>query len=356
MTEASITDRVAETAHIWQDYRPTSLVELPRLAYLTDTGRIFVKVEGERPLGNFKALGGMVAGLRALARAAGVSRLQDLSSFDPHHEPLPRLICASDGNHGLAVAAAARRANTQACIYLPEGIGELRASRITALGGEIIRVTGTYDDAVHAASAAAAQGEGLLIPDTTSDPADITVKDVMTGYALLTRELVAQFRDEVRDRPSHMYIQAGVGGLAAAMAVGFREFMHEPKRLVVVEPESACCVARALAAGQPVRIPGNLHSSAEMLSCGLASAPALEILLRHAVDSIVVHEDQLRAAVKTLKDAGGPDTTPSGAAGLAGLLQTAARPASRANHGLDSESKVLLVITEGPLQGIISTA
>ena len=356
MTEASISDPEAETVHIWQDYRPTSLVELPRLAQLADIGRVFVKVEGERPLGNFKVLGGMLAGLRALARAAGVSRLQDLDSHRPLHRMLPRLMCASDGNHGLSVAAAARRAGTKASIYLPDGVSQMRASRISAMGGEIIRVTGTYDDAVDAAAAAAGQGEGLLIPDTTGNPADISVKDVMAGYSLLTRELVAQFRDEVWGRPSHMYIQAGVGGLAAAMAEGFREFMDEPKRLVVVEPESACCVTRALIAGRPVRVPGDLRSSAEMLSCGLASAPALEVLLRHHVGSIAVHEDELQAAVTTLKDAGGPDTTPSGAAGLAGLLHVAAHPASRAKHSLSLESSVLLVVTEGPLQNLENSA
>src|SRR5690348_2346207 len=105
MTEASLPGPEAETTHIWRDYRPTSLVELPRLARLMDIARVFVKVEGERPLGNFKALGGMVAGLRALAKAVGVSSLQDLGSFHPLHGSLPRLICASDGNHGLSVAA-----------------------------------------------------------------------------------------------------------------------------------------------------------------------------------------------------------------------------------------------------------
>ena len=333
---------------LWPDYRPTRLIELPDIALLAGVGRVFVKNEGERPFGNFKVLGGMVAGLQALARAAGVSmhdldRLRDIA--------LPRLICASDGNHGLAVTAAAQRAGAGATIYLAKGVNPVRAAKIEALGGQIAWIAGTYDDAVDAAAAAAARGEGLLISDTVPDPDDPVVRDVMAGYALISRELVDQFRDEVIDRPSHMFIQAGVGGLAAAMADGFHEHMQSPARLLVVEPESAGCVARALSEGHPSLVPGDLHTSAEMLACGLASAPALEILLRHDAQPVLVGEEQLAMAVRILREAGGPDTTPSGACGLAGLLHVAAQSELRAAHRLSLDSKVLLLATEGPVAG-----
>jgi diaminopropionate ammonia-lyase len=320
---------------LWDDYRPTPLLELPALAERTRVGRVFVKAEGERPLGNFKALGGMVAGLRALARAGA--------------ERTSRLICASDGNHGLSVAAAARRAGARAAVYLPEHVSRSRAARIEALGGEIVWIAGTYDDAVTAAAEAAARGEGVLIPDTSPDPDDPVVQDVMAGYALLTRELTAQFRDEARDRPSHVFVQAGVGGLAAAVADGLADFLREPKRIAIVEPRSAACVARALEAGRPVRLDSDLHTAAEMLSCGLASAAALEILKRHEVHSLIVDEDELAAAVGVLRDTGGPATTSSGATGLAGLLHVTARPHLREDHRLGPDSTVLLIATEGPL-------
>jgi diaminopropionate ammonia-lyase len=344
------TSHIAEIwTDIWESYRPTPLLELPDLARATAVGRVFVKVEGERPLGSFKVLGGMVAGLRALARAEGVATIRELISN--HRQSLPRLICASDGNHGLSVAAAAKRAGAKASIYLPANVSRVRADRIEAFGGEIVWIAGTYDDAVNDAAAAAARGEGILIPDTTTDANDIVVKDVMAGYGLLTWELVSQFRSDVKDRASHLFVQAGVGGLAAAMAEGLRNSMGEPGKLLVVEPASAACVARALAVGRPVRVAGDLHTSAEMLSCGLASAPAVEILLRHDARSVVVTEENLQMAVSVLREAGGPDTTPSGAAGLAGLLHVAARPELRAEHRLSSNSSVLLVVTEGALAG-----
>jgi diaminopropionate ammonia-lyase len=326
-----------EVADIWDDYRATALLEYPELARLTKVRRVFVKAEWERPLGNFKSLGGMLAGLRALRRVAA-------------NGPLPPLICASDGNHGLAVAAAARHAGVGASIYLPAGVNQARVDRIEAMHGAVVRIPGTYDDAVEEAAAAAARGDGLLIPDTSEDLNNLAVRDVMAGYATVTRELATQFRHEVKETPSHLFVQAGVGGLAAAMAEGLRYLMKTPKRVLTVEPESAACVARALAVGRPVRITGNLRTSAEMLSCGLASAPAVETLKRHDARPVVVREEQLLRAVSTLAEHGGPATTPSGAAGFAGLLHVCARPDLRALHDLCEDSVVLLTVTEGPLR------
>lgn len=317
-------------ATLWDNDRPTSLVELPTLARQMDIGRVFAKLENERPLGNFKALGGRVAVCRALAKSAS----------------LPRLICASDGNHGLSVAAAAAKAGTKATIYLPTSASPIRADRIESVGGEIHWVDGTYDDAVSAAAAAAERGEGLLIPDTSPDPNDPVVEDVMAGYGILAEE----FRNQLPVHPTHLFVQAGVGGLAAAMAHGLRDFMSDPRHLVIVEPESTACVAAALTAGHPILIPGSLETSAEMLSCGLASASAIRILKQHDAHSILVNEDQLQATPTLLHKAGGPSTTPSGAAGLAGLLHAATDRTHRSNHHLTPTSTALVIITEGSIQ------
>jgi diaminopropionate ammonia-lyase len=146
--------------------------------------------------------------------------------------------------------------------------------------------------------------------------------------------------------PTHLFVQAGVGGLAAAMAEGLCDQLESPRRLIVVEPASAACVGHALAMGRPERLPGDLDTCAEMLACGLASASAVPILLKHQARAVVVSEEQLQAAVGSLRDAGGPATTPSGAAGLAGFLHVATEHALRHAHGLDAHSVVLLVATE----------
>ncbi|AWN55015.1 pyridoxal-phosphate dependent enzyme [Methylobacterium sp. 17Sr1-1] len=323
-------------------YAPTPLLSLPALAQRLGIAQVLAKDEGRRMLGSFKSLGGTYAGLTALARAAKTS-LPGLLAARPAGQPA--LVCASDGNHGLAVAAAARFAGAPARVFLHAGVPPARARRIADEGAEIVRVAGTYDDAVEAAAGAARAGAGLLVADTTDDPEDEIVRDVMAGYGVMAAEI----RDQARVRPTHLFVQAGVGGLAAAMAEGLAGWFASPGLVVAVEPEQAACLAPALAAGRPVRVPGDLHTEAEMLSCGEASAPALAVLRRHGARVAAVTEAELRRAPEILAEAGGPATTPSGAAGLAGALAAFADPDRAAELRLDRDSRLLILVTEGAL-------
>ena len=337
----------AELGRLSPAYAPTPLLDLVELARTLGVGQVLAKDEGRRALGSFKSLGGTYAGLRALARVAGT----DLAGlFDPRQRPagLPALVCASDGNHGLAVASAARFAGAPARIFLHAGVPEDRVRRIRAQGAEIVQVAGTYDDAVDAAAAAAQAGAGLLVADTTADPADPVVADVMAGYGVMAAEIRDQVEAAGHARPTHLFVQAGVGGLAAAMAEGLASWLAAPGRLVVVEPDQAACVAAALAQARPVRIPGELETEAAMLSCGEASAPALEVLRRHGAKAVAVSEASLAEAPRLLRAHGGPGTTPSGAAGLAGLMLAQAGEAAR-ELDLDAASRVLILVTEGEL-------
>ncbi len=312
----------------------TPLLDLPALAAALGVGRVLVKDEGARPLGSFKALGGVYAGLSALARAAGVA-LPTLIA-EAGRRALPELVCASDGNHGLAVSAAARLAGAHARVFLPASVTPQRIERIRAKGGEPVIVHGTYEDAVAAAAAHARTTGAILIADTSADPADPVVADVMAGYGIMADELRAQ----LPAAPTHLFLQAGVGGLAAAIADRLAG------SVVVVEPDQAACVAAALAAGHIVTVPGDLATAAEMLSCGEASAPAMAILRRRDARAVAVSEAELAAAPPFLRAHGGPATTPSGACGLAGLRHAMADPALARALGLDAASVVLLIATE----------
>jgi diaminopropionate ammonia-lyase len=323
-------------------HHATSLLEIPQLAKAAGVARVFLKNEAERPLGNFKVLGGVAAAVLAVKR-----RTDALSSSGDSTSPVPHLTCASDGNHGLAVAWAAQREGIRATVYLPACANPARVRRIQAMGARAILVTGTYDDAVLAAQTAALQEHALLVADTSPDPHDRVVRDVMTGYGRMTDEIAAQFAALGDVQPTHAFIQAGVGGLAAAVSEGLFACMRGPVRVIVVEPSNAACVARALEQRRPVRIAGALETIADMLSCGLASAPAIEILLRHGARSLLVDEKQLEQAPVALQAAGGPASTPSGAAGVAGLLAASADARMRDDHGLGADSIVLLCNTEG---------
>ena len=312
----------------------TPLLDLPALAGVLGVGRVLVKDEGARPLGSFKALGGVYAGLRALARSAGVAVPTLIAGAASR--ALPELVCASDGNHGLAVSAAARLARTRARVFLPEAVTQARIERIREKGGVPVIVHGTYEDAVAAAARHARETGAILIADTSTDPADPVVADVMAGYGIMAAEI----REQLPAVPTHLFLQAGVGGLAAAVAERL------DGRAVVVEPEKAACVAAALAAGCIVTVPGDLATSAEMLSCGEASAPAMDVLRRRGASAISVSEVELTGAPGFLRAHGGPRTTPSGACGLAGLRHATANPAEARALGLDADSIVLLIATE----------
>lgn len=334
--------------HLCPAYGPTPLRDLPAVAAALGVAVVLAKDEGRRPLGSFKALGGVYAGLRALARAAALPVAALLDPTRPR-VPLPALVCASDGNHGLAVAAAARLAGTPARVFLPAIVPDARVARIAAKGAEVVRVPGTYDDAVRAAAHAARAGHALLIADTGAEPDDPVVADVMAGYGVIAEEIRAQLAAVGQSAPTHLFVQAGVGGLAAAMAEGLRTVMAPPGRVIVVEPENAACVAAAFAAGRPVEVGGALETAAEMLSCGEASGPALRLLRGMAADALPVPEAALHAAPAFLAAYGGPETTPSGAAGLAGVRQALADEATRSSLALSPASRVLLVITEAPV-------
>ena len=326
-------------------YAPTPLLDLSALAARLGVGQLLAKDEGRRMLGSFKSLGGTYAGLRALARLNGTD-VSGLLSARPTN--LPALICASDGNHGLAVAAAARFAGAPARIFLHSGVPAIRARRIEQQGGEIAWVHGTYDDAVDAAAAAARAGAGILVADTTDDPADPVVADVMTGYGVIAVEVRRQIEASGHRRPTHLFVQAGVGGLAAAMAEGLKDWLAPPAAIVVVEPETCACVTAAFAHGGVVRIEGDLHTAAEMLSCGEASAPAMDILRRKSTQVVTVSEAELLEAPRLLRDGHSPATTPSGAAGFAGLAHVLG--GAGASFGLGGDSRVLVVVTERDLE------
>ncbi|MBL8828242.1 MAG: pyridoxal-phosphate dependent enzyme [Planctomycetaceae bacterium] len=342
-------DSPATVYQLCGGYERTPLVMLPRLAERCHVARVFVKDESQRPLGSFKSLGGMYAGLCALSRAKAFPSIAALVQARLSREQLPRLMCASDGNHGLAVAAGAELAGGPARIYLHRQVPQSRAKRIADRGAEIVWIDGTYDDAVDEAARAAERGEGLLIADTAADAHDPVVADVMAGYELMADEIVTQLAESGEQHPTHLFVQAGVGGLAAALARGLNRSHTARCRIVVVEPREVACVGLALQLGHIERMSGELHTAAEMLSCGEASAPALAILQQQLSEAIAVDEPALHAAVHELPHYGGPATTPSGATGLAGFLACAMDETLRTRFALDDTSRVLLIATEGPV-------
>jgi diaminopropionate ammonia-lyase len=319
----------------------TPMRAFDRLARGLGVAAIYVKDETHRlGLSSFKALGGAYA-VTCQRKQLGEER------------PLV-FVTATDGNHGISVAAGARVAGGRAVIYLPRHVEAVYEQTMRALGADIVRTGGTYDDAVMAAGYAATQNGWTLVADTTNSTSDPVTRDVMDGYGILLEECIGQLEaaglNLYRGDLTHLFVQGGVGGLAAAMAGGFWQRLGARRpTVVVVEPRRADCLFQSARAGAPAGASGDLETSMGMLSCGLPSRMAWTIL-KTAADFFMVIDDRTaavgaRAFAAGMNDAG--HTTPSGGAGLAGLIRAAQDGELRAALGLDETSVVLTVCTEG---------
>ena len=335
----------------WPGYAPTPLVSLPGLASSAGIGALTYKDESGRfGLGSFKALGGAYAVLRQLqARLGNVSSVELRTGRHRARTGAITVTCATDGNHGRTVAWGAQLFGCRCVIYIHETVSPGRADAIARYGAEVRRVPGTYDDAVRQAARDAAANGWIVVSDT-SYPGYIDIpRDVMQGYTVMADEALAQWQGAP---PSHVFIQAGVGGLAAAVCGHLWETLGERRpRVVVVEPDRAACLFESAAQGRAANIHGALDTMMAGLACGETSILAWKILEEGASDFLTVADEAAAAGMRVLATGvGGDPRVVAGefaVAGLAGLLCAVARPALARTLGLDTGSHVLLFGSEG---------
>ncbi|MFN4090004.1 MAG: diaminopropionate ammonia-lyase, partial [Alphaproteobacteria bacterium] len=315
----------------WPAYAPTPLRDLRGLAAAAGVGGILYKDEGSRfGLGSFKALGGAYAVWRLLARMAAAAGAPAPDAADARTGRFAgvTVTCATDGNHGRSVAWGAATFGCRCIIYVHETVSDGRCAAIAAFGAEIRRVPGTYDDAVRRAAADAAT-EGWTVVSDTSYPGYTDIpRDVMQGYAVMADEALRQSAPD--GPPTHVFVQAGVGGLAAAVCGHYWETLGERRpRFVVVEPDRAACLFASAAAGRPTAVGGDLDTLMAGLACGEPSLLAWEILEGGADAFMTVTDAAATDCMRLLADGTGADAPivagESAVAGLAGLLGAAMR-------------------------------
>lgn len=222
-------------------------------------------------------------------------------------------------------------------VFLAGTVPESFAERLRAKGAAVVRAGAIYEEAMAAAVARAYDGDAQLVSDVTTGE-DMRVPSlVMQGYAVMAEEMRAAFAAS-GDWPSHVALQAGVGGMAATVAAHVRRNWAEQPQIVVVEPDRAACLVRSVAAGRPVRADGPV-SIMGRLDCKEPSLRAFDVLREAADRFVTVTDEEARSAVKRLA-VHGIRTTPSGAAGLAGVM---ARSPGR-------DARVLIVATEGEVE------
>ncbi len=296
-------------------------------------------------LGAFKALGAPYAVACILAEAwqhktgetLTPARMNeaDIRDFAAAHT----FVCASAGNHGMGVAVGARDMGARARIHLAATVPAGFANRLRALGAEVVRSGDVYEDSVAAAIADAERTGATLLADGTWQGYTEIPKWVMEGYCVIAEELRATFETSGQ-WPTHVYLQAGVGGLAAAMAHMIRLNWAEQPELIVVEPEAAACLKASHLAGKPTRGDGP-ESNMGRLDCKDVSIVAWSVLERCDVRYETLSDAEGQAATDRLA-ALGMATTPSGAAGYGALCKRTTDTSGAANI------RPLVFISEGP--------
>ena len=335
----------------WPDYAVTPLRELRAIAVPANLATLRLKDEANRfGLGSFKALGGAYAVGRLLAQelaragvasAATTAELADARYRSATHGLT--VTCATDGNHGRAVAWGAQRFHARCVIFIHATVSQARADAIAQYGAEIRRIDGTYDDAVRIAAAEAEANGWFIVSDTAWPGYTDVPRDIMQGYRLMADEAADQWTGPP---PTHVFIQGGVGGVAAAVSVQMRARFTPAPPIIVVEPEHAACLLASAEIGERTAIPGNLDTVMAGLACGEPSLLAWQELERAAAAFMAIPDDAAIETMRMLAEAG-IVAGESGVAGLAGALLAAAEPAARAALGITDESRVLAFSTEG---------
>ena len=275
----------------WSGIRPgpTPLYALDGLARELGVAQVLLKDESLRSdVGSFKALGAPIALIRLTMRLFPAERMYARALFAGDYTSMLRdvtVITATDGNHGRALAAAARSVGCRCVIVLHANVNAEREAAIAAYGAKIVRIDGNYDDSVEEAARLAKTNDWQVVSDTSYEGYEEIPRDVMQGYATVAAEIVEATSDFAGPGApfTHVFLQGGVGGLAAAV-VGYFWEIYEEKRpaVVIVEPRQADCLYQSAIRGTAARATGSIDSVMAGLACGEASPLAWRFLVSGA--------------------------------------------------------------------------
>lgn len=351
-----VTGRAQQAIRSWPGYAATPLRTLDRLAEELGLGAVLYKDESARfGLGSFKALGGAYAVLHLLAGKLSEElghpvSLEDIREGRYADAARAVTVCtATDGNHGRSVAWGARLAGCRCRIYIHAEVSDGRKQAMEALGAEVVRIDGDYDHSVHFCAEEAAANGWFVVSDTSYEGYSDMPRQVMAGYSLLAVEVIEACGDTP---PTHVFVQAGVGGMAAAICAQMWMALGAGRpRFVIVEPERAACLLASARAGGPRNVQITEETIMAGLSCGEVSPLAWEVLARGASDFLTISDDAVAQAMRMMAEgaAGGGriEAGECSASGVIALIAVCAAPPLRARLGLDETSRVLLLGSEG---------
>ena len=340
-------------------YAPTPLAQLPETAKLLGIGAIYVKDESHRfGLNAFKVLGGSYAIGNYLARRLGKPLSEtgyEVLTSSETREVLGDItfITATDGNHGRGVAWTANTLGQKSVVHMPRGSAEERLHNIRAAGARADIIDGNYDDAVRLSRKEAEENGWVIVQDTSWEGYEEIPAWIMQGYCTMGLEAYEQ----LPQKPTHIFLQAGVGSMAGTIAALFADLYGEDRpKVIIVEPNNADCFYRTAKAndGNLHIVTGDMKTIMAGLACGEPCSLAWEIL-KNCADHFIAFPDW--AAARGMRILGNPlgadDRVISGESGASGfgccaaILTEPELADIKQELGLNEDSRVLFFSTEG---------
>ncbi len=321
-----------KTISSWDGYSSTPLISLNKLNQKLKLNKIYYKDESKRfHLKSFKALGGAYA-------VEKIIKGNDKKVIS----------AATAGNHGRSVAWSSQKNDLECKIFISEFVSESRAKVMRSFGADVIRVKGNYEDSLKECIRQSNKNNWQIVQDVAWEDYKLVPKLTMAGYSVMMKEISEQIKSE---KISHVILQAGVGGMAAAMVAGIARYLDYIPQIIIVEPDSAACVLESIKTGKIEKISIEKESIMGGMSCGEVSLVPWEILRNSVHFCITVSDDYISNVIKCLankefseeKIIGGECSTP----GIASLIGLSNDHEIRKKINLNEGSNVLLFGCEG---------
>lgn len=346
------------------NYKPTPLVDLANLAKYYGVKKVWLKDESKRfGLNAFKVLGGSYAIGKYLSQRLGKD-INDLPYnvliSDEIKKQLGELtfVTATDGNHGRGVAWMANRLNQNSVVYMPKGSAQMRFDAIAREGAKVTITDLNYDDAVRLANKGAEDYGWIMVQDTAWDGYEEIPLWIMQGYSTIINEVVEQLKAFGDEKPTHVFLQAGVGSFAGAVQ-GYLAHLYGDDRpiTIICEPHGANCIYKSMAAndGNPHNVTGDLTTIMAGLACGEPNTISWKILRDNSDFSVSCDDEIAARGMRVLSSPLGDDARvisgESGAVGL-GLFTVLSEKKDEYKElmdalKIDENSKILCISTEG---------
>ena len=316
----------------WNGYSPTPLINLNKLSQELNLNKIFYKDESKRfDLKSFKALGGAYA-------------VQKISKGNNNIV----VSTATAGNHGRSVAWGAKRLGLKCKIFISEFVSDARGQAMANLGAEVIKVKGNYENSLIECIKQSTENGWQIVQDVAWDNYLLVPKYTMAGYSVMMKEVVDQLDN---NEITHIILQAGVGGMAAAMIAGIARYLTKIPITIVVEPDSAACVLESIKSGKIEKIDIKRESLMGGMSCGEVSLVPWEILKNSVKYCISLPDDDIAKTMKLLgyasfseeKIIAGENSAP----GVISLIASCEDQKIKKDLDLNSNSNVLIIGCEG---------